>query len=86
MSRLISSSDRIIRARALVQKARGVPVPADVGRFDLSYMAEVKGLLRQARDLIKFIPYSPSATPEMKKDVASIMHEADQAEQDLLRK
>jgi hypothetical protein len=40
--------------------------------------------LQQARDLVKFIPYSPSATPEMKDDVKKIFQEADQANQEIL--
>jgi hypothetical protein len=86
MSRVIPTSERILRARAFVQKAREIPVPVDTGLYDLSYVAEVKGLLRQARDLIKFIPYSPSATPEIKQEVSNIFKEADQAEKDILHK
>ncbi len=85
MARMIPAAERIVRARALIQKAREIPVPPDTGRYDLSYVAEVKGLLRQARDLIKFIPYSPGATSEMKQDVANLFAEADQAEKGLLR-
>jgi hypothetical protein len=44
----------------------------------------VKDLLRQALDLIKFIPKSPSATQEMKDDVKRIYGEAEQAEQEIL--
>ena len=86
MARLIPSAERITRARALIQKAREVPLPADAGRYDLAFVAEVKGLLRQARDLIKFIPYTPSATPEMKKEVTSLFEEADRAEKEILHK
>ncbi len=86
MARLIPSAERITRARALIQKAREVPLPADAGRYDLAFVAEVKGLLRQARDLIKFIPYTPSATPEMKKEVTGLFEEADRAEKEILHK
>ncbi len=85
MPRLIPASERIIRARALIQKARDLPVPVDTGRLDLSYIAEAKGLLREARDLIKFIPYTPSATVEMKKEVAGLIEEAAQVEKKILR-
>ena len=84
MPRLIPASERIKRARALIQKARDLPVPAESGRHDFSYIAQVKDLLQQARDLVKFIPYSPSATPEMKDDVKKIFQEADQANQEIL--
>ncbi len=84
MSRLIPASERIKRARAKIQQARDLPVPIESGRFDLSYIAQVKDLLQQARDLIKFIPYTPSATTEMKNEVSKIFQEADQANQEIL--
>lgn len=84
MARLIPAAERIRRARELIQQARDLPVPAEGGRGDFSYIANVKDLLRQARDLVKFIPKSPSATDEMKADVASIYEETEQAEQNLL--
>jgi hypothetical protein len=86
MARLIPAAERITRARALIQKARDLPVPTDTGPYDLSYIAQVKGLIQQSRDLIKFIPYTPSATPDMKAEVAKIFKEAEQAEKEILRK
>jgi len=83
MPRLIPAAERIVRARALIQQARDLPVPAD-GGADFSYIAQVKDLLRQARDLVKFIPKSPSATQEMKDDVKRIYGETEQAEQEIL--
>lgn len=85
MSRLIPASERIIRARALIQKARDLPIPAESGKHDFSYIAQVKDLLQQARDLVKFIPYSPSATTEIKSEVSKIFQEADQADKEILR-
>lgn len=85
MSKLIPAAERIRRAYDLIQKARELPVPPGLSRFDLSYVASVKDLLRQARDLVKFIPNSPSATPDMKEDVKKIFAEADQVSKDLLR-
>lgn len=79
MARLIPAAERILRARALIQQAREVPVPAELGRNDLSYIAQVKDLLRQARDLVKFIPQSPSATAEMKEQVRAIYQEIEEA-------
>ena len=84
MARLIPAAERIRRARDLIQQARDLPVPAEGGRGDFSYIANVKDLLRQARDLVKFIPKSPSATDETKAEVASIFEETEQAEQKLL--
>lgn len=84
MSRLIPAAERIIRARKLIQQARDLPVPADGGRSDFSYIAQVKDLLRQARDLVKFIPLTPSATDEMKEDVKRIYEEIERANQEIL--
>jgi hypothetical protein len=86
MSKLILAAERIVRARALIQKARELPVPAESGRYDLAYIAGVKDLIQQARDLIKFIPYTPSATPEMKAEVAQIFKEAEEAEKEILHR
>ncbi len=86
MSRLITSAERISKARALIQKARDYPPPSDAGWGDFSYTAHVKDLLQQARDLIKFIPYSPSTTPEMKNEVSQLFQEVDQAEKEILHK
>lgn len=84
MARMIPAAERIVRARALIQKARTVPVPAEGGKYDLGYIAKVKDLLQQARDLVKFIPYTPTATAEMKAEVVKIFQEADQANQEIL--
>ena len=84
MSRLIPAAERIIRARAFIQQAREVPVPAELGRNDFSYIAQVKDYLRQARDMVKFISMTPTATAEMKAEVKRIYQEVDQADQDIL--
>ena len=84
MSRVIPNAERIKRARDLIQQARNLPVPAEAGKFDFSYIANVKDLLRQARDLVKFIPNNPSASDEMKNEVKKIFEEADQANKDIL--
>ena len=62
MARLILAAERISRAHALILKARQVPPPVDPNMLDLPFMAQVRDLLQQARDLIKFIPYTPTAT------------------------
>jgi len=84
MSRLIPASERIIRARTLIQKARDLPVPAEGGKHNFSYIAQVKALLQQARDLIKFIPYTPSATAEIKSEVTKVFEEANLADKEIL--
>jgi hypothetical protein len=84
MSRLIPTSERITRARALILKARELPVAKDFGGFDFSYVANVKDLLQQARD--QFISYSPSATPDVKREVAEIFKEIELTEKEILHK
>ena len=86
MSRLITASERIIRARALIQNARDLPLSDSTGIGDFSYIAQVKDLMQQARDLIKFISYSPSASPEMKEEVAQIFKETELAEKEILHR
>jgi hypothetical protein len=86
MSRLILAADRLIKARALIQKARDLPIPAqsEAGKYNFSYVAQVKALLQDARDLIKYIPKTPSATAEVKEQVSLILQEADRANQEIL--
>ena len=86
MSRLIPASERITRAYAQIQKARDLPAPPTTGGIDFSYVAEVMDLLHQARDLVKFIPYTPSATAEIKTEVTKINREADLAEKEILHR
>lgn len=84
MAKMIPAAERIIRARKLVQEARDFPVPAELGKNDLSYIAGVKDLLRQARDLVKFIPMTAGVSAEMKEEVKKIFEEADQANREIL--
>ena len=86
MSRLIPAAERITRARALIQKARDLPPPDEHTLVDLGYIAKVKDLIQQARDLIKFISYTPSASPEMKNEVAELFKEADLAQKEILHR
>ncbi|PKN94217.1 MAG: hypothetical protein CVU44_07395 [Chloroflexi bacterium HGW-Chloroflexi-6] len=83
MPKLIPAAERVLRARALIQKARDLPIPPE-GKYDFSYIAGVKDLLRQARDLVKFISMTPSASAEMKADVRKIQEEADLADKEIL--
>ena len=84
MAKMIPASERIVRARELIQKARDFPVPEGLGKRELSYIAGVKDLLRQARDMVKFIPMRAGVSEEMKAEVEKIFEEADQANQELL--
>jgi len=85
MAKLIPAAERIVRARTLIQKARDLPIPEGLGKNDLSYIAGVKDLLRQARELVKFIPMRAGVTDEMKAEVEKIFEEADQADMEILR-
>ena len=85
MSPFIPAAERIERARRLIEKARHLKVPEGMGKSDLTYIAQVKDILQQARDLVKFIPYTPTATPEMKNEVKKIFEEADQANKEIFR-
>ncbi len=84
MAKLIPAAERILRARDLIQQARDLPVPAELGRNDLHYIAQVKDLLRQAKDLVKFISMTPTATAEMKAEVKAIYEEIDRADREIL--
>ncbi|WKZ35265.1 MAG: hypothetical protein QY332_16755 [Anaerolineales bacterium] len=85
MAKLIPAAERLVRARRLIQQARELPVPETMGRRDFSYIANVKDLLRQARDMVKFISMTPSATVEVKEEVARIYQEIGQADEEILR-
>ena len=85
MPKLILATERIIRARKLIQQARDLPVPSTgLGKSDFSYIANVKDLFRQARDMVKFIPQTAGVSAEMKEEVKRIYQEADQADREIL--
>lgn len=84
MAKLIPAAERLIRARQLIQKAREISLPAEMGRNDLSYIASVRDFLRQARDMVKFISMTPSATAEIKAEVKKIYEEIEQADREIL--
>jgi hypothetical protein len=86
MSRLILAAERVRRAHQLIQKARDLPVPppAEAGKYNFSYVAQVKAFLQDARDLVKYISKTPSATAEIKEQVSQILQEADRANQEIL--
>lgn len=85
MAKLIPAAERIVRARKFIQKARDLPVPqSGLGKSDLSYVAEVKDLLRQARDMVKFIPQTAGVSAEMKAEVKLVYEEIEQADREIL--
>ena len=85
MAKLIPASERLIRARKLIQQARDLPTPqTGLGKSDFSYIANIKDLLRQARDMVKFIPQTAGVSAEMKTEVKKVYEEAEQADRDIL--
>jgi len=85
MAKLIPATERIKRARKLIQGARDLPVPTiGLGKSDFSYIANVKDLLRQAKDMVKFIPQTAGVSAEMKDEVKKVYEEIEQAERDIL--
>ena len=85
MPTVIPAAEKILRARALIQKARDYPVPeGGLGKSDFSYMANVKDLLRQARDLVKFIPQTMGVAAELKDEVKKIYQEIEATQRELL--
>jgi len=85
MAKMIPAAERVARARKLIQQARELPVPQEgLGRSDFAYIAQIKDLLRQARDLIKFIPQTAGVSLEMKEDVKKVYEEIEQADHDIL--
>lgn len=86
MSRMIPTAERIQKARALIQKARDLPPPADLAWMDFTYAATVKDILRQGRDLLKFIQFMPNASPQTKKEVNDLMDDINTAEKEILHR
>jgi hypothetical protein len=85
MPKLIPATERVLRARKLIQEARDLPVPqGGLGKSDFSYIAQVKDLFRQARDLVKFIPQTAGVSAEMKEEVKKIYDEIEEANRDIL--
>lgn len=85
MPKLIPAAERIVRARKLIQEARAYPVPTEgLGKSDFSYIANVRDLLRQAKDMVKFIPQTAGVSAEMKDDVKKIYAEIEQAQTEIL--
>lgn len=85
MAKLILASERILRARKLIEQARALPIPTEgLGKSDFSYIANVRDVLRQAKDMVKFIPQTAGVSLEMKEEVKKIYAEVEQAEKEIL--
>ena len=85
MAKLIPATERIARARKLIQQARELPVPqGGLGKSDFSYIANGKDIMRQAKDMVKFIPQTVGVSAEMKEAVKKVYEEIEQATRDIL--
>lgn len=84
MPRLIPAAERLLQARSFIQKARELTPPAEGGKYDFSYIAQVKDLLRQARDLIKFIPQTAGQSAAIKTEATQILREIELADREIL--
>lgn len=85
MAKLIPAAERLVRARKLIQQAHDLPVPqTGLGKSDFAYIANVKDLLRQARDMVKFIPQTAGVSAEMKAEVQKIYAEIEEATREIL--
>ncbi len=84
MPKLIPAAERLVRARKLIQQARDLPIPSEMGRRDFSYIAQVKDLLRQARDLVKFISMTAGVKAEMKEEARKVLEEIEAADREIL--
>ncbi len=86
MTKLITNQERILKAKDLIQQARELPFDPKAVFMDIGYVAKVKDLLRQAKDLVKFIPFSPSADSETKQTTKEIFKQIEETEKDLLHR
>lgn len=85
MARTLTAAERLRKARELIQSAYDLPVPEETGRLDLTYMATVRGMLAEARDLVKFIAYRPGASEETKQEASEILQLVDVAKKDIFK-
>jgi ABC-type Na+ transport system ATPase subunit NatA len=86
MTKLITNQERIHKAKDLLLQAKEIPFDPKAVFMDIGYVAKVKDLLRQAKDLVKFIPFSPSADSETKQTTKEIFKQIEETEKDLLHR
>lgn len=86
MAKLLTSSERIARARELIKNAHALAIPPDPGWQDYSYVSRVKDLMRQARDLVKFIPQNAGVSPDQKQEAQEMIKEIEQVEKEILQR
>jgi hypothetical protein len=86
MSKVIPNEERISKAHALIEKARNIPHPTEHGWDDLSYAAQVKDTLRQAKDMIKFLPMTSGVPVDLKKEAAELIASLPTIEKEILHR
>jgi hypothetical protein len=84
MTKLITTEERIRKAREFMQKAQQEPVISQGPFLDLGYVARVKDFIRQARDLVKYVQFQPSVDADTKHSVLELMQEMERLEKELL--
>jgi hypothetical protein len=85
MARPKTTELKLQRARKLIQEARELPVPAEGGVSNFSYVSKIKALMGEAKDLIKFIPRSVTAQPSQKDEAKQLIEETEHTQKELLR-
>ena len=86
MAKLMTPPERIEKAKACISAARELEEPAAIGWDRLSYVAQVKDKLREAFELVKLIQFSPSASNEVKAAAKTVITEAKDAEEEILKR
>ena len=86
LSKTLTTEERFKQARELIHKAHEIPAPADSGWDSLSYAASVKDTLRQARDLLKFLPQTAGVPADQKQEALALMQEIADEEKKILHK
>ncbi len=86
MPKPLTPRQRLDQAKVFIRQARALPEPPGLGYRDLAFVAQVKDLLRQARDLVKFLQYSPSLTEETRVEYNAVMDEIVLADKEILQK
>jgi len=86
LSKTLTTEERFARAHALIQKAHEIPEPVDGGWDSLSYAAQVKDTLRQARDLLKFLPQTAGVSSQQKQEAIALMQQIADEERLILHK
>lgn len=85
MSKTLTPTARITKARQFIQQAREIPIPESAGWDYFSYTAQVKDALKKAFELVKLIQYSPSTPPEVKAEARALIDSLPAIEKEILK-